>query len=632
MANFIPEDKISEIRNAVDIVDIISDSVLLKKSGRNYIGLCPFHSEKTPSFTVSPEKQIFHCFGCGEGGNVFTYLMKQHGFTFPEAAKTLASRYGVEIPTHRLSPQQKRRIGERENLLSINKQALGFFCNALHKSASGRKALGYLKKRGLTKDTINDFKLGYALGGWDKLVNYFNKEKISSILVEKSGLIISRKGKPGFYDRFRDRIIFPIFDSNQQVIGFGGRVMDESLPKYLNSPETALYNKSRSLYGLYHAKNPCREARSVYIVEGYFDLLTLYQNGIQNSVATLGTALTEEHVRSLKGLIGENGKFILVYDSDDAGIKAAQRSIEVFDKSFVDAQILILDAGSDPDSDVFQFGAEKFIKAAAERALGIIPFLIESAINKHDLSIEGKIRILSDLKQPLAALKDSLARSLYIKELAERIGVEEKAVLEKIKEASEARATMVRRPLYLSKGETNDKGSNNISGMTLHQKKEHRMERQIITMLLQFPEIIPEINDRGVLEYFEDLTLKAIGSSIIKYEQTAGSFRHTPVETEAKTARGRVSEIMTFIDDVEKERIVAALSSSEDSWDIEGCVKLINQFIEASRGHHDKNSIEKRIQEAERRGDQELLTQLLSEKQQLAVSKQKQKMSSLYRK
>jgi DNA primase len=632
LANFISEDKISEIRNTVDIVDIISDSVLLKKSGRNYIGLCPFHSEKTPSFTVSPEKQIFHCFGCGEGGNVFTYLMKQHGFTFPEAAKTLASRYGVEIPTHGLSPEQKRRISERENLLAINKQAIGFFRHALHKSASGRNALVYLKNRGLTKDTINDFKLGYALGGWDKLVNYFDKKKISSNLVEKSGLIISRTGKPGFYDRFRDRIIFPIFDLSQQVIGFGGRVMDDSLPKYLNSPETTLYNKSRSLYGLYHAKNPCREAKSVYIVEGYFDLLTLYQNGIQNSVATLGTALTEEHVRSLKGFIGENGKFILVYDSDDAGIKAAQRSIEVFDKSFVDAQILILDAGSDPDSYVFQFGAEKFIKAAAEQALGIIPFLIESAINKHDLSIEGKIRILTDLKQPLAALKDSVARSLYIKELAERIGVEEKAVLEKIKEASEARATRVRRPLYLSKGETNDKGSNNILGKTLHQKKENRMERQIITMLLQFPEIIPEINDRGVLEYFKDLTLKAIGSSILKYEQTAGTFRHTPVETEGKTVRGRVSEIMTFIDDAEKERIVAALSSSEDSWDIKGCVKLINQFIEASRGYPGNNSIEKRIQEAERKGDQELLTKLLSEKQQLAVSKQKQKMSSLYRK
>ena len=238
MANFIPEDKISEIRNTADIVDIVSEAVLLKKSGRNYIGLCPFHSEKTPSFTVSPEKQIFHCFGCGEGGNVFTFLMKQHGYSFPEALKTLASRYGVDLPNQALTPVQKSRIKERENLLAVNKLALGFFCNALHKSEGGRNALTYLNKRAISGDTINEFKLGYAPKGWDNLTDFFNKKNVSLILVEKSGLIIARKNTSGFYDRFRDRIIFPIFDLSQQVIGFGGRVMDDSLPKYINSPES----------------------------------------------------------------------------------------------------------------------------------------------------------------------------------------------------------------------------------------------------------------------------------------------------------------------------------------------------------------------------------------------------------
>ena len=262
MANFIPEDKISEIRNTVDIVNIISEAVLLKKSGRNYIGLCPFHSEKTPSFTVSPEKQIFHCFGCGKGGNVFTFLMNQSGFTFPEAVRTLANQYGVHIPERELSPGQRRSYKQREQLFTINRQALDFFCNALHKSAAGKNALAYLQKRGMTGETIAEYKIGYAPHSWDALLTYFNRKNISRSLVEKNGLIISRKNKNGFYDRFRHRIIFPIFDMNQQVIGFGGRVMDDSLPKYLNSPETPLYNKSRSLYGLHRAKNACRLAES----------------------------------------------------------------------------------------------------------------------------------------------------------------------------------------------------------------------------------------------------------------------------------------------------------------------------------------------------------------------------------
>jgi DNA primase len=631
LANFIPEDKISEIRNTADIVDIISEAVLLKKSGRNYIGLCPFHSEKTPSFTVSPEKQIFHCFGCGEGGNIFTFLMKQSGFTFPEAARALANRYGVEIPQQILSPEQRRRIDEREHLLAINRQASDFFCNALYHTAAGRQALAYLNKRGMQKDTMADFKIGYAPRSWESLFNYFNKKKISSDLVEKSGLIISRKNKSGYYDRFRDRIIFPIFDMSQQVIGFGGRVMDDSMPKYLNSPETPLYNKSRSLYGLHRAKSACREAQAVYVVEGYFDLLRLHQNDISNAVATLGTALTEEHVRSLKGLVGENGKLILVYDSDDAGIKAAQRSIEVFDKSFVDAQILILDAGYDPDSYIFKFGPEKFIKAT-EQALGIIPFLMERAIKKHGLAIEGKIRILTDLKQPLAALKDSVARSLYIKELAERIGVEEKAVLEKIREASAVKTAQDKQTIYPSKEETNETPSRTIAKSILQGGRASRMERQIITMLLQFPEIIPEVNDREVLEYFEDPILKEIGVAILKYEQASDDHSLQPTGALGREVRGRVSEIMTYIKDKDKEQIIAELASSEDSWDIKGCMKLINQFIDASNGRRCDNSIGKRIQEAERNGDQALLAKLLSKKQQIAVSKQKEKMSLLDRK
>ena len=308
MAFFIPEEKILEIKNSVDIVDFISDAVLLKKMGRNYLGLCPFHSEKTPSFTVSPEKQIFYCFGCGTGGNIFSFLMKREGLSFPEAAKMLAKRYGIDIPIKAMSPAQKKQFSEKELLISVNQDAMNFFRNCLHDSIIGKKAMAYLGNRGITKEVVNKFDLGYAPPGWDNLIKYFSNQRLSIDLLANAGLIVPRKNNGGFYDRFRERIIFPIFDINAQVIGFGGRVMDASLPKYINSPETPVYNKSQSLYGLHFAKGESRKNNSVYIVEGYFDLLSLNQHGIHNVVAILGTALSPEHVRILKGFINNKEK------------------------------------------------------------------------------------------------------------------------------------------------------------------------------------------------------------------------------------------------------------------------------------------------------------------------------------
>ncbi|MBW2564341.1 MAG: DNA primase, partial [Deltaproteobacteria bacterium] len=304
-------------------------------------------------FTVSPEKKIFHCFGCQAGGNAFTFIMKNEGISFPEAVRVIAAKCGIDIPAQRLSQGEKRKISEREKLLDVNRQAKDYFCNILSNSATGKNAKEYLKKRKINKEIIKGFALGYAQEGWDNLTSYFMKKKISPELLENSGLIIPRKKGSGFYDRFRGRIIFPIFNISSQVIGFGGRVMDDSDPKnakYLNSPETPVYNKSSSLYGLNKAKDKLREYKTVFIVEGYFDLLALQQHNIINSVATLGTSLTTEHVRLIRGYIGKTGKVILVYDSDDAGLKAAYRSIEIFDKGYVDAKIMVLPDGYDPDS------------------------------------------------------------------------------------------------------------------------------------------------------------------------------------------------------------------------------------------------------------------------------------------
>jgi len=452
LAIYISEDKISEIKNTVDIVDIISDVVTLKKAGKNYIGLCPFHSEKTPSFTVSPEKKIFHCFGCQAGGNVFTFIMKNEGISFPEAVRIIAAKCGINIPAQRLSQDQKRKISEREKLLDVNRQAMNYFCNILLSNSAGKTAEEYLKKRKITKDIIKDFALGYAQEGWDNLISYFFRKKISPSLLEKSGLIIPRRKANGFYDRFRGRIIFPIFNISSQVIGFGGRVMDDSDPKnakYLNSPETPVYTKSNSLYGLNRAKDKLRELKTVFVVEGYFDLLALHQHNIVNSVATLGTSLTAEHVRLIRGYIGKTGKVILVYDSDDAGLKAAYRSIEIFDKGYVDAKIMVLPDGYDPDSYLFKFGQKSFLEEYS-KAKSIMAFLIDFSEKKHGDSIEGKIQIISDMKKPLSDINDSVARSLYVKELAERLNIDESAILEKVREECTVSSDQLRKKNILS--------------------------------------------------------------------------------------------------------------------------------------------------------------------------------------
>ena len=586
VAFFIPEDKISEIRNRADILDIISESVLLKKAGRNFVGLCPFHSENAPSFTVSPDKQMFYCFGCGEGGNAFRFLMKNEGLSFPEAVKRLARRYGIEIPTERLSATQRRQLSERERLLSINRSAMEFFGNNLFDERFGKKALDYLTGRGFNREIIQQFNVGYAPGGWDQLSNFFSRRKIPLVLGEKAGLIIPRKSGNGYYDRFRDRIIFPIFDLGLQVIGFGGRVLDDTLPKYLNSPESPVYSKSRSLYGLHRGKQKCRETETVYIVEGYLDLIKCHQFGIENSVATLGTALTEDHIRRLKGFAG---RAILVFDSDDAGLKAAHRTVGIFMKEEMEARVMVLPKGQDPDSFLTAFGHESFMDHS-DQAMGMMQFLTETAVEKYGLSVEGKIRILKDLQVPLASIQDAVARTLYTKALAERIGVDERVVLEKIRSAAVQKLMQRKRPL--DQAENNDAGK--AERKTL-KGSDVRMERHITAMMLQFPDILSEIEKRDILDRFVDDSLRSIGRMVLDYSEKPAS------------------EIIDSIEDEKMHAVAVGLAMEDHVWDFAGCLKLLQQF-ERSRSRR-KNHLMDEIKSAENEKDHTLLLELLRKKQ-----------------
>jgi len=606
LAKLIPEHIVSEIQSSVDIVDVISEVVILKKAGRNYFGLCPFHSDKDPSFSVSPEKRIFYCFGCGTGGDVFTFLMKLNGYSFPEAARILAVRCGVRVPEQSLTPAQQRLIDEKTRLFKINAMAADFFHQTLLNGVSGKNAMIYLNRRGFSEDTITRFKLGFAPEGWDNLLSFFYKKKTPLNFVEQAGLAVANKQGNGHYDRFRNRIMFPIANISGNIIGFGGRVTDDSLPKYLNTPETPVYNKSRSLYGIDAAKTKCRANETVLIVEGYLDFLALYQAGSENVVATLGTALTDEHVRMLRGCIGANGRATLVYDSDLAGIKAAQRSIAVFDRGHIDARILVLPAGHDPDSYVRKHGRDSFMRGA-DKAKNIIDFLTDRAVKKHGLSVEGKLRVMDAMIGPLAAIDDTNKKSLYRKELAERLDIDESAILYKVRDRNgkknNTRSQVSDNDAMMSASD----GSGSYAEGEMETAKA-KFERRLIAMMLQFPAIIPEIETRRLPDFFENNLLKTLGDTILKH--------YTDSE-------GHVAELLNGIKDERARAMAASLAIDEQSWSYEGCLKLIDQFESGIK--YPEKILSRKIKEAAAKGDDVNLIQLLAEKQKYACNKAKKK-------
>lgn len=573
MAGFIPEDIIANVRDTANIVDVISEHVALKKTGKNFTGLCPFHADTKPSFTVSEEKQIFHCFGCGQGGNVFSFLMQYNNLSFPEAVGFLAQRYSIEIPTRKMSPTQKKELEERERLFKINKEAAEYFTEILRHPSSGKQAREYFDKRQMTPEVTDRFILGYAPKSWTGLIQYFSKKGVSPDDLQKAGLVVAKKGK--YYDRFRDRIIFPIIDIHQKVVGFGGRSLDDSLPKYLNSPDTPVYHKSQTLYGLHAAKEACRREGSAFIVEGYFDLLALQCHGIENVVATLGTALTRQHMRIMKGYARQ---MILVFDSDQAGIKAAERSLPLFLEEKIDVRILILPEGKDPDSYIFLVGAAGFLKAT-EKALGIMPYLIESAIKRHGLSLEGKVRIIEILKGPLGSLLNSVSRSVYIRDLAERLDIDESAILEQVRAAT-----------------TKD----NKAVFSLNQRHGSKLEEALVAIMLQHPEIVSSFNSQELIDEFETVELKKLGRMIL--ERSGSNRPLTGADLIAQTNDARI------------KNLISSLLMEEIQTDPESCHKIVGQYQACIRKREIK-LLSKKIKEAEKINDQKLLNRLLAEKQ-----------------
>lgn len=392
---------IEEVRSRNDIVDVISQYVRLQKKGSSYFGLCPFHNEKSPSFSVSRDKQMYYCFGCGAGGNVFTFIMEYENYTFLEALRFLAERAGIELPEEEYSKEAKERADLRVTLLEMNKLAAKYFYAQL-KSPGGKVGYEYLRKRQLSEETITAFGLGYSNKYSDDLYKYLKTKGYSDELIVKAGLA-NVDEKQGIYDKFWNRVMFPIMDANNRVIGFGGRVMGDGKPKYLNSPETLIFDKSRNLYGLHRA----RTSRKSYflICEGYMDVISLHQAGFTNAVASLGTALTSGHASLIKRYVNE---VYLTYDSDEAGTKAALRAVPILKEAGITAKVIRMEPYKDPDEFIKNLGAEAFEERIAKARNGFM-FRLEMLEKDYDMnSPEGKTDFLRWLQDGLQSLKKKL--------------------------------------------------------------------------------------------------------------------------------------------------------------------------------------------------------------------------------
>lgn len=409
------EEQIEEVRSRSDIVSVIGRYVRLKRAGSGYTGLCPFHNEKTPSFHVNPARQMYKCFGCGVGGNVLTFVMEYENLTFPEAMEMLAQEAGIELPKQELTAQQKQQESLRQTLLEINKKAARYYF-ALLKSPRGKPGYDYLTGRGLSDETILHFGLGYAGQGGGELYQYMKKEGYSDSVLKETGLF--KMDERGAYDKFWNRVMFPIMDANNRVIGFGGRVMGDAKPKYLNSPETKIFDKSRNLFGLNYAKRGKRS--NMILCEGYMDVIALHQAGFTNAVASLGTAFTEQQANLIRRYTDE---VLLTYDSDGAGIKAAMRAIPMLRRAGITGKVIHMEPYKDPDEFIKNLGAGEFEKRM-EEAQNSFFFEIEVIKKNYPMSDpEQKTKFIHETARKLLVFEDKIQRDNYLEAVAARYNI-----------------------------------------------------------------------------------------------------------------------------------------------------------------------------------------------------------------
>lgn len=483
----IPEDKVREVAERISIVEVVSDYVQLRRAGANYTGLCPFHAEKTPSFNVNPAREIFHCFGCGAGGNAFSFIMKIEGLSFPEAVKLMARKTGVEIEERQLSQAEKQAQSDRQAFQRINELTALFYRSVLEQKPEGAAAREYLEKRAARGEVAEAYRLGFAPDRGDALVQHLKANGVDLERAQKLGVV--RKSERGWYDQFRNRLMFPIRDAKGNVIAFAGRVLDASLPKYINSPESPLYHKSAVLFGMDMALPSIRTENAVIIVEGYFDHLALFRAGIRNVVATCGTALTATHT----GMIKRHAERVYtLFDSDKAGKNATIRSMELFLEQRIPAYVITLPAGDDPDTFLASNPVEAF-QERRDKARPAFEFFVRSLLAETPPdSVDSKVRIIDDLLPRFKKIADPVERDLYEKEICRLLDITAHAFRKRMG------------GMALTSRDT----SGGEQGRTAH--KGDPIQEMLLALLCSYPEARAQVVATGAENLFEGTYLELV--------------------------------------------------------------------------------------------------------------------------
>ena len=547
------------IRDATDIVDLVSEHVQLTRRGRNFLGLCPFHEEKTPSFSVNPDRQFYHCFGCGVGGDVFKFIQEIDRVTFVEAVKFLAERAGIALPER--SGPSREETEAADELYRANDLAQKYFHHLLLNDDVSASARTYLQTRGLTGETIARFGLGYAPPEWDALLKVAGRRGLNPQILERAGLALPRSTGSDHYDRFRDRIAFPIANLSDRTIAFGARALQpDQEPKYLNSPETPIYHKGRMLYGLSITRDAIRRQDAVLVVEGYMDLISLAQAGIQHVVATSGTALTEDHGRLLARFARQ---VVLLFDGDAAGSTAAMRAVEVLLGTGLDARVVSLPAEHDPDTFVQEHGPDSLLKRA-ENAQSVLDFYLEQLAQQHDLaSVEGKARAVERLKPLLAKPRDAVRRDLLLREVAERLSVDEQSL------RHDLQASM-RRPQRPHMAPTEP------SPTAAPDPPRHELE--FIGLLFNLPQLIPETVREVAPDSLSDARTQALCRTLFDHH-----------------AHGKAIDLGMIISELEDDALARlAAQCAAQGFDEEQVERQWRDYLLYFR----KNSLQKRIDNA----------------------------------
>ncbi len=505
------EDLLREIEARVDIVDIIGESVELTRRGNRYWGVCPFHSEKTPSFSVSQERQLFYCFGCHEGGNVFSFLAKHKKMDFRESVEYLAEKTGIDLSRYR-SARQADKDNRGKHLLDINQEALRFY-HELLKSDRGRRALAYVSERGINETYIEKFGLGYAPDDWRQLEEHLLKRGYQTELMVESGLIKRSQKEDLYIDALRNRIIFPIFNLSGRVIGFGGRIISGDGPKYLNSPETAVFSKRHNLYGLYHGRDAIRTLNEVILVEGYMDCLQLHQHGVENAVATLGTAFTREQAKLVKRLAES---VIIMYDGDEAGQRETLRAIGILQEEALIPWIVSLPSGDDPDDFIRKYGKEEFLKFIQNNRCTVTEFKLDNLVKMStNSSLESKIEILWSVFPDIARNESLMAQEKQLGMAARKLGLQERDVTREFSGWKKVRG---------ASGSIRNRNLINRNNRKRNENTENtRFQEKLLAKMLKEPEYFDRIKKLCGLDFFTDSSLKKIAVEFDMVKNNASS-------------------------------------------------------------------------------------------------------------